>query len=133
MRFYWLLLGALTVWRITHLLTFEDGPWDMLARIRQRLGRGFFQSLFDCFYCLSLWVAVVFALVLGETWKARLLLWPALSGGAILLERATSRGSDTNREAEGPPAIYYEDPYQNQEGHGHVLRQEPGGPSDRPR
>jgi hypothetical protein len=90
MRYYWLLLGVLCVWRITHLLQAEDGPWELLARFRQRLGAGFWGSLLDCFYCLSLWIAIPFAVFLGEDWIERGLLWPALSAGAILLERVTN-------------------------------------------
>jgi hypothetical protein len=90
MRFYWLILGILATWRVTHLLHAEDGPWDLLVRFRQLFGRGFFGSLLDCFYCLSLWIALPAAWLLGEGWKERLWLWPALSAGAILLEQATT-------------------------------------------
>ena len=103
MSFYWLLVGTLVVWRITHLLSLEDGPWKLMSRLRDRLGQGFFGSLIDCFYCLSVWVAFPFALLIGENWKARLLLWPALSGGAILLERATET------ETQPTPVYYHED------------------------
>lgn len=103
MRFYWLAIGILCVWRVTHLLQAEDGPWDLIARLRRRAGAGFWASLMDCFYCLSLWIAVPFALSLGEGWKERLLLWPALSAAAILLERVTLK------ENAAPPAAYFED------------------------
>jgi hypothetical protein len=105
MRFYWLTLGILAVWRITHLLNAEDGPWDFLVRFRRLAGNGFWGSLLDCFYCLSLWIAAPFAWLLGNDWKERILLWPALSGGAILAERLTSRRGD-----EAPPVAYYEEP-----------------------
>src|SRR5579871_2623969 len=111
---YWLALGVLAVWRITHLLNAEDGPWQLLVRFRRWVGEGFWGELLDCFYCLSLWVAAPFALVLGDGIKDRLMLWPALSAGAILLERLTAR---TEKVAE--PAFYYEEP-ENQD----VLRQE---------
>src|SRR6185295_9767079 len=104
MRFYWLVIGILCVWRVTHLLHAEDGPWYLIARLRKYAGAGFWASLMDCFYCLSLWVAVPFALIVGDEWKERLLLWPALSAAAILLERATLRAN-----AEPPPASYSED------------------------
>lgn len=91
MRWYWLVLGMLAVWRITHLLTAEDGPFDLIVRLRQRAGTRFLGKVLDCFYCLSLWVSLPFACLLGESWKERALLWPALSGGAILLERLSSR------------------------------------------
>jgi len=93
MKAYWLVLGVLCVWRVTHLLHAEDGPWDALARLRRAAGRGFWGGLLDCFYCLSLWIAAPLAFVLGAGWEERMLLWPALSAGAILLERATSKGA----------------------------------------
>jgi len=91
MRFYWFLLGVLSVWRLTHLLFAEDGPWDLMVRMRGRAGEGFWGRLLDCFYCLSVWIALPVALAVGEEWKQRLFLWPALSGGAILLERIAFR------------------------------------------
>lgn len=113
MRLYWFVLGTLGVWRIVHLLNAEDGPWDLLVRLRRLAGDGFWGGLLDCFYCLSLWIAAPFAYFLGEGWREKLLLWPALSGAAILLERITSR------ERQTPPAAYTED----KEGED-VLRQE---------
>ena len=38
MRFYDLILGILGVWRITHLLQAEDGPWDLVVQLRRALG-----------------------------------------------------------------------------------------------
>ncbi len=104
MRFYWLLIGILAVWRVTHLLQAEDGPWDIIVRFRQWLGDGFWGKLLDCFYCLSLWSSVPMAGLLGETWTEKVTLWLALSAGAIVIERLT------NQETEIPPALYYEDP-----------------------
>ena len=117
MRFYWLILGILAVWRIAHLLNAEDGPWDVMVRLRRRAGNGFCGALLDCFYCLSLWVAAPLAYWLGDGWRERLLLWPAMSAGAILLQKLSSRNDDRN-----PPAIYYEDP--EEENHDVMLRQE---------
>lgn len=113
MDFYWLLLATLSAWRITHLLQAEDGPWELMARLRRRAGASFWGELLDCFYCLSLWIAAPLAFVIGENWRERLLLWPALSAGAILLERIS------RREVSAPPAIYFED----QENEHVLLRQ----------
>jgi hypothetical protein len=104
MRFYWLVLGVLAVWRVVHLLNAEDGPWNLVVGLRRRAGTRFWGGLLDCFYCLSVWVAAPFAVLIGETWTERLLLWPALSGGAILLERLTLRPEQS------PVATYVEDP-----------------------
>jgi hypothetical protein len=103
MRFYWLALGILAVWRITHLCVGEDGPWDVLIRLRSALGSGFWGKLVNCFYCLSLWVAAPIAVWQGTSWLERLLLWPALSAGAILLERATMVQPAYYREDEERP------------------------------
>ena len=92
MRFYWFIIGTLSVWRVTHLLAAEDGPWQLVVRLRRQAGEGFFGDLLDCFYCLSLWIAGPVAWVTGGSWKERVLLWLALSGGAIFLERTTDRG-----------------------------------------
>lgn len=103
MPFYWFVLGTVAVWRVVHLLNAEDGPFDLLLKLRRLAGVGFWGGLLDCFYCLSVWIAVPFAWFLGQRWSERLLLWPALSGAAILLERLTLR------EEPPPPANYTED------------------------
>jgi hypothetical protein len=90
MPFYYLIVGALCVWRITHLLNFEAGPWNLFGALRRLAGDGIVGDLFDCFYCLSLWISGPFAYALGSGWKERLLLWPALSACAILAERLTA-------------------------------------------
>jgi hypothetical protein len=93
------LVGVLTVWRVTHLLQAEDGPWDLSLRLRRAAGAGFGGRLLDCFHCLSLWAALPAALLLRPGWPEGVLLWLGLSGGAILLERVTT-----------PAAPFREDP-----------------------
>ena len=77
-----LTLAILAVWRVTHLLNAEDGPFDLIVELRRRAGDGCWSQLLDCFYCLSLWVALPVALLSGRPWRERLLLWPGLSAGA---------------------------------------------------
>jgi hypothetical protein len=90
MALEWFPIALLGVWRITHLLAAEDGPAEAMIRVRAILPARWATAL-DCFYCTSSWVALPFALALADGWAERLLLWPALSGGAILLERVTGR------------------------------------------
>jgi hypothetical protein len=80
-------LAVLATWRVTHLLANEDGPADILVRLRTHMGTGILGTLIDCFQCLSLWVAAPMALFI--TWKPVecLLSWLAISGAACLLER----------------------------------------------
>jgi hypothetical protein len=102
-RAYWFTLSVLCVWRTTHLLQAEDGPGDLLVRLRRIAGSGFAGKLLDCFYCLSLWVAAPLAYFVPDSRLERLLWWPALSAGAILLERLSSTRRDDM------PARYFED------------------------
>jgi hypothetical protein len=84
------IVGVLAVWRVTHLLNAEDGPWDASVRLRRWTGDGFLGRALDCFLCLSLWVAAPVAAILARGAVDGVLLWLALSGGAALLERVTA-------------------------------------------
>lgn len=82
-----LVLAALATWRVTHLLVAEDGPADLIVRLRAWLGRSFAGKILDCFYCTSLWVAAPTALFVSREPLGWLFTWLALSGAACLLER----------------------------------------------
>ncbi len=84
-----LLLPALAVWRLTHLIWAEDGPWRVVARMRQLAAAHGVRSV-DCFYCLSLWVAAPFAVLVAGSVGSGVVDWFAFSGAAILIERATA-------------------------------------------
>jgi hypothetical protein len=103
-RLYWLVLGVLATWRITHLLQAEDGPWEVIVSLRRAAGSCFVGRLLDCFYCLTVWIAAPLALWIGDSWRERVLLWPTLSAGAILLQCVTE-----GREQDVSPAPYLED------------------------
>jgi hypothetical protein len=98
--FYWLTLGSLAAWRLTHALHAEDGPGDVFAIARERLRTVRLFRFVDCFYCLSLWVSLPIALRLGAALGEKGFLWFAISGAACLFERLGA----------GPagPAIYWE-------------------------
>ncbi len=88
-EYFWarLVLAILATWRITHLLASEDGPADLIVRLRARLGQGLAGKLMDCFQCLSLWIALLLAFFVSRRPLELLLTWLALSGAACLLER----------------------------------------------
>lgn len=92
------LLAVLAVWRVTHLLSKEDGPWQAVSRLRRGLGQGFAGRLLSCFYCLSVWIAVPFAFFVPGTALERIVVWLALSGAAVLLERATGESVEIQIE-----------------------------------
>lgn len=96
-------IATLTTWRITHLFHAEDGPAKLLVRFRGLFGDSLVGELLDCFYCLSVWVALPIAYALGTAWTDRLWLWPALSGAACLLFQATGPAPETE------PVFYEEE------------------------
>ena len=114
---YLFALAALGVWRVTYMVSSEDGPWHCFVRLRRAVDGRSSANLLSCFYCLSVWVAMPFAAAIGNSQRERVLLWLALSAAAILLERVTARST---RAAE-----YFEHTagYQGDEDHV-MLRQE---------
>jgi hypothetical protein len=98
-------LGVLATWRVTHLLAEEDGPGDLVVRLRARVGDGWQGRLMDCFYCLSVWTATPFALAVTRRRRDAPVAMLALSGAACLLERATALGAreTAHTQLEGGP------------------------------
>jgi hypothetical protein len=105
LSFVELLVAVLAVWRVTHLFWGEDGPFDLFVRLRRLAGESVGGRLLDCFYCLSLWVAVPMALWLETGWLERAVVWLGIAGGAVLLQRVT-----TPRPPAPPPAVWRREP-----------------------
>jgi hypothetical protein len=100
----WFFIGSLVVWRVTHLLSKEDGPFEIIFRIRKKAGAGFFGSLLDCFYCLSIWVSIPLAVWMASGYKEMFLLWLGFSGMACVIEKISTRHHDNTQ-----PPHYTED------------------------
>ena len=83
------MISALAVWRLSHLLAAEDGPWDVIARIRRALGTTKLGKLMDCFYCISVWISIPFAFFIADWMLDRFIVWLALSGAASLANKFT--------------------------------------------
>ena len=77
-------MAVLATWRLSHLVAHEDGPFDLVAKVRLAAGLSTWGRLMDCPYCLSLWFAAPFAIWLSRDWVEGLAIWPAISGGASL-------------------------------------------------
>ncbi len=87
---FWIrfVLATLVTWRVCHLLSSEDGPANVVARFRARLGESsIVGQLVDCFGCLSVWVAIPLAFFVSDGLLNLVMTWLALSGAAFLLER----------------------------------------------
>jgi len=84
-------LAVLATWRVAHLLAREDGPFDLVLRLRARAGNGTLGRLMDCPYCLSIWVAAPWAAWIAHDPVEWMAVWLAVSGGASLLERVSPK------------------------------------------
>jgi hypothetical protein len=82
-------LCALATWRLTHLVVEEDGPFDLIVRLRRWLGDSQGGRAMDCFYCSSLWLAAPMALLVSSDVQDWAVSWLALSGAACLLQQMT--------------------------------------------
>ena len=82
---------VIVVWRLTHLVSAEDGPFDIIIKLRKLAGNGFFGKLMDCFYCLSVWVGLASALYAGHGWIEIIILALYYSGVSLLLEKITNK------------------------------------------
>jgi len=114
-------VAVLATWRVTHLLASEDGPGDMIFRVRRLLGQSLVGKLMDCFNCLSLWVAAPLALFVSRHPIEWLVSWLAISGAVCLLERL-------GRE----PVIVQPAPQPSQGDLDHVLWPEACAPDNQP-
>lgn len=94
-------VAVLATWRVTHLFQAEDGPFDLIFRLRKWAGPSFVGKLMDCFYCLSLWMALPLGIWLASSWTIFFIIWLALSGGAIVIHRLTIKRN--------PETAYYEE------------------------
>jgi len=80
------IIAVLAVWRVSIIITADEGPFGMFEAIRGRidpnqtswLGRGV-----RCVGCVSVWVSLLAALILHSS----LIEWFGLAGGALLVHR----------------------------------------------
>lgn len=82
---------VVVVWRLTHLISAEDGPFDLIIKLRKLLGASFFGKLMDCFYCLSIWIGLLAAWYAGNSAEEIIILCLYYSGSSILLEKITNK------------------------------------------
>ena len=79
------ILIALAVYRLTRLITMEDGPFDWAVKSREwifaRFNEGHWLNKgLSCPWCVSFWLAVIVLALPAELW-----LWFGIAGAASLL------------------------------------------------
>jgi len=82
-------LSALAVYRLSLLIAREDGPWSVFRHVRSSAGGTMAGRLVTCLNCLSVWISLPLAWFVGNSLVERIVAWWALSGAAVLLDRAT--------------------------------------------
>lgn len=90
-------MSMLAVWRAIHILQEENGPWAIFARLQAWVASlndkpGSFSEGFFCFYCMSMWLSWIPALILQHTNIFLFgIYWLAISSGAIFINMFHSR------------------------------------------
>jgi hypothetical protein len=85
-----LVVGALATWRVSRLIVHEDGPANLVVRVRRAVDATPLAGVMDCFACTSVWVGWgVAAALFGGRLPVRdvAVAGLALSGAAVLAER----------------------------------------------
>ena len=82
-------IAALVVYRITFLVTQEQGPFNIFARLQNLNKNNIIGEILSSFYCFSVWASFACAAVLvwrGDEWSwfDWLVLSVALSGAVVI-------------------------------------------------
>jgi hypothetical protein len=88
-RVLYFALCALAIWPAAHQLARENGPWNLIVRLRVSLGSGILGRLMDNFYCLSFLLSLPPAIWMSRSLMGFFIQWLALSAATCLLGRAT--------------------------------------------
>ena len=86
---FWLLISILTVWRLTSMLCYEAGPFDLLSKIRKIFYKVGLGKLIDCFHCTSVWISLICTIAVYKPHAESLFLFLAIAAGASIIEKIT--------------------------------------------
>lgn len=82
---------ALAVWRISRIIALENGPFNFMDTIRRKLGANkgetWIQQGIVCVGCISFWVGMAAAVMVGGPWQDVILRGLAFSAVAVILMR----------------------------------------------
>lgn len=94
-----IIILALATWRLASLLVYEEGPFSAFLELRKLAGvihdaenkvmgddGSFLGRLLNCFWCTSIWAALIPAMLLAESYWEWFVFVLAASAGAIMIE-----------------------------------------------
>jgi len=94
-------LAVFACYRLAELIAIDDGPGDVFLWLRSRCGAYYLDAdgkpvtslgrFIECPYCLGIWFAAVFALVLWPSGWMTPVYWLAIAGGQAFLQSAAGR------------------------------------------
>lgn len=90
------LLISFAVYRITHLISMENGPKNLIDRFRSnlRLRSTFFYDLISCFLCLSVWVSIPFSVAISDNIMEAIFNLFAISGISIFIFKISNGAAE---------------------------------------
>lgn len=97
----WLVLATLGVWRLTALVCYDRGPFEILARMRGWLAANGLSVLITCFHCAALWISLAVVLMSFELRPATALVALGVAGAVSIVERWLT-GEDRLERSEEP-------------------------------
>lgn len=83
----WLFISILTVWRLTSMLCYEAGPFNLLSKIRKIFYKVGLGKLIDCFHCTSVWTSLFCTFLVYKISAESLFLFLAIAAGASIIEK----------------------------------------------
>lgn len=84
-------LSALAVYYLTYCITQLDGPGDVFLKLRDKWLSGVFRDAVSCFYCLSVYIAVPFALMQYTSLYGFVIMTFGIAGGAVVIYEVVER------------------------------------------
>lgn len=77
------ILAVLATWRVSYMIAREDGPGDVFALMRERVGQStWYGRGLHCVLCISFWLSLPAALIAGLPW---FIGWLGVAGAVTVI------------------------------------------------
>lgn len=107
MQAFYLVLGGLVTYRISLLISKEDGPAYVFRRLRKQTSSVSLRDGLSCEWCMSIWAGALvatyywwIAIIPGREWP---LYWLALSALGIICNQQWTRSSGPSQANTSAP------------------------------